>query len=364
MVEREARVLGVDRLDAGVAALRVAAEVRGAGVQRSDAVRRRQARRRGQRKRVHVQLDRDVGGDAAGDVHGAAVPAGGRSRGHVILDEDRLLLLGGDVDGEGVARLVVDLVDGGDHRVGPGAGGALDVRRRADVVHAFAEDAHVADGGAVARERIGGDGHRLGAGAAAREDDVERFELVARGLERGARAAARGVAGADLLGGGGGPCRLRERRRAGAERSDESNCFRGVHRPPAERGRMPGGRTNDCSKFGRPRCRRPATRPARSLIIDDRGTLDDATAGTQNPSVLVAASSVADRISLAEDALAEAGAEVLPTRFGRVIRQAAFPARLRREPGAPRAPARGDARRGARRASRRRCAPSARATCS
>jgi len=41
--------------------------------------------------------------------------------------------------------------------------------------------------------------------------------------------------------------------------------------------------------------------------------------------VLVAASSVADRISLAEDALAEAGAEVLPTRFGRVIRQAAFP---------------------------------------
>ena len=41
--------------------------------------------------------------------------------------------------------------------------------------------------------------------------------------------------------------------------------------------------------------------------------------------MLAAASSVADRISLAEDALAEAGAEVLPTRFGRVIRQAAFP---------------------------------------
>jgi ribosomal protein S18 acetylase RimI-like enzyme len=41
--------------------------------------------------------------------------------------------------------------------------------------------------------------------------------------------------------------------------------------------------------------------------------------------VLATASSVAQRISLAEDALAEAGAEVVPTRFGRVIRQAAFP---------------------------------------
>lgn len=37
------------------------------------------------------------------------------------------------------------------------------------------------------------------------------------------------------------------------------------------------------------------------------------------------ASSVAERISLAEDALAEAGAEVIHTRWGRVIRQAAFP---------------------------------------
>ncbi|MDB4971213.1 MAG: hypothetical protein JWN44_6902 [Myxococcales bacterium] len=41
--------------------------------------------------------------------------------------------------------------------------------------------------------------------------------------------------------------------------------------------------------------------------------------------MLLAASSVADRISLAEDALAEAGAEVVATRYGRVIRQAAFP---------------------------------------
>ena len=47
--------------------------------------------------------------------------------------------------------------------------------------------------------------------------------------------------------------------------------------------------------------------------------------GTQNQRVLAAASSVADRISLAEDALAEAGAEVVVTRFGRVVRQAAFP---------------------------------------
>jgi ribosomal protein S18 acetylase RimI-like enzyme len=55
------------------------------------------------------------------------------------------------------------------------------------------------------------------------------------------------------------------------------------------------------------------------------GGLDVATPGTENRRVLAAASSVADRISLAEDALAEAGAEVIPTRFGRVIRQAAFP---------------------------------------
>jgi ribosomal protein S18 acetylase RimI-like enzyme len=41
--------------------------------------------------------------------------------------------------------------------------------------------------------------------------------------------------------------------------------------------------------------------------------------------VLATASSVADRISLAEDALAEAGAEVFPLSSGRVIRQAAFP---------------------------------------
>jgi ribosomal protein S18 acetylase RimI-like enzyme len=41
--------------------------------------------------------------------------------------------------------------------------------------------------------------------------------------------------------------------------------------------------------------------------------------------VLAAASSIADRISLAEDALAEAGAEVFPLAHGRVIRQAAFP---------------------------------------
>jgi ribosomal protein S18 acetylase RimI-like enzyme len=61
------------------------------------------------------------------------------------------------------------------------------------------------------------------------------------------------------------------------------------------------------------------------LIIDDRPTLDGETRATQDSVVLAAASSVADRISLAEDALAEAGAEVLPTRFGRVIRQSAFP---------------------------------------
>jgi ribosomal protein S18 acetylase RimI-like enzyme len=41
--------------------------------------------------------------------------------------------------------------------------------------------------------------------------------------------------------------------------------------------------------------------------------------------VLASAASVADRISVAEDALAEAGAEVFPMSSGRVIRQAAFP---------------------------------------
>ena len=41
--------------------------------------------------------------------------------------------------------------------------------------------------------------------------------------------------------------------------------------------------------------------------------------------MLASAASVADRISLAEDALAEAGAEVFPLAAGRVIRQAAFP---------------------------------------
>ena len=61
------------------------------------------------------------------------------------------------------------------------------------------------------------------------------------------------------------------------------------------------------------------------MWIGFRLTLDDETADTQNPNVLATASSVADRISLAEDALAEAGAELIPTRFGRVIRQAAFP---------------------------------------
>jgi len=41
--------------------------------------------------------------------------------------------------------------------------------------------------------------------------------------------------------------------------------------------------------------------------------------------VRAVASSVADRISLAEDALAEAGAEVLRLDCGRVIRQPSFP---------------------------------------
>jgi ribosomal protein S18 acetylase RimI-like enzyme len=53
--------------------------------------------------------------------------------------------------------------------------------------------------------------------------------------------------------------------------------------------------------------------------------LDAATAATQNRAVLKSASSVADRISLAEDALAEAGAEVFQLPHGRVIRQSAFP---------------------------------------
>src|SRR5258708_4534503 len=88
---------------------------------------------------------------------------------------------------------------------------------------------------------------------------------------------------------------------------------------------MPGEQARDCGRFGRSGCRRPSTRWLGSLWIGFRPTLDDETAGTQNPAVLAAASSVADRISLAEDALAEAGAELIPTRFGRVIRQAAFP---------------------------------------
>src|SRR4051812_43014560 len=88
---------------------------------------------------------------------------------------------------------------------------------------------------------------------------------------------------------------------------------------------MPSEQARDCSRFGRSCCRRPSTRSRGSLWIGYRLTLDDETSDTQNPLVLAAASSVADRISLAEDALAEAGAEVIPTRYGRVIRQAAFP---------------------------------------
>ena len=48
-------------------------------------------------------------------------------------------------------------------------------------------------------QRIGRDRDRLRAGAAAVEDDVERFELVARGFERGARGGAGGVARTNLL---------------------------------------------------------------------------------------------------------------------------------------------------------------------
>ena len=52
----------------------------------------------------------------------------------------------------------------------------------------------------------------------------------------------------------------------------------------------------------------------------------DGGAGRADPEyVRAVASSVADRISLAEDALAEAGAEVLRLDVGRVIRQAQFP---------------------------------------
>lgn len=64
---------------------------------------------------------------------------------------------------------------------------------------------------------------------------------------------------------------------------------------------------------------------AANVVYRRQPRLDAATGGTQNPVVLATASSVADRISLAEDALAEAGAEVVATPWGRVIRQAAFP---------------------------------------
>jgi ribosomal protein S18 acetylase RimI-like enzyme len=53
--------------------------------------------------------------------------------------------------------------------------------------------------------------------------------------------------------------------------------------------------------------------------------LDCAPIGSDSGLVRAVASSVAERISLAEDALAEAGAEVLRLPYGRVIRQPAFP---------------------------------------
>ena len=88
---------------------------------------------------------------------------------------------------------------------------------------------------------------------------------------------------------------------------------------------MPSEQASDRSRFERSRCGGLSTRSSFPLALGLRLTLDDETEGTQNSSVLAAASSVADRISLAEDALAEAGAELIPTRYGRVIRQAAFP---------------------------------------
>ena len=132
-----------------------------------------------------------VGLDAAGHVHGARVPAGGGALRHVILDEHRLLLIGGDVDGEGVARLIVELVDGGDHGVGPRAGRRPECSTCVVTLYMPSRKTRtsVMLAPAGAGERVGGDGDGLGAAAAAGEDDVKRFELVARRLERGARAA-------------------------------------------------------------------------------------------------------------------------------------------------------------------------------
>ena len=218
--------------DAGVAAaLLVAAEVRGAGIVPADAERRAQAGRRRQREGVHVQRDRHVGGDAAG--RRARCPCtqpGGALCGHVVLDEDRLLLAGRHVDGEGVARLAVDLVDGGDHRVGPAAGGAL--RCWSGVVTLYKASRKTRTSPPMAARRrgrcsaIGGDGDALGARGAAVDHDVEGFELVARGFERDAGGGAGGVAGTDLLRPGATHTDCARAEVEASERaSDESNGF-------------------------------------------------------------------------------------------------------------------------------------------
>jgi hypothetical protein len=131
----------------------------------------------------------------------------------VVLNVDGLLLAGGDTVRKRVAGLPVELIDRGNHRVGPAPGGAFDVRRRLHVVPAFAIDAHVVDDAARwTRERAGADADAARTTFAAVDDEVKGFELVARGFERHARGAAYdGGVGPNLLRRGRDPHRLGRR---------------------------------------------------------------------------------------------------------------------------------------------------------
>src|SRR4051794_22127879 len=108
MVECEAAVEGEQPRDPRVpSAGLVTAEVSGAGVRPAEPEGTAQARDRRQREAVNCQGHGDVGGKTGrGDVHATGVAAGSSVRGDMILDVDRLLLVGGDADGEGGTRFI------------------------------------------------------------------------------------------------------------------------------------------------------------------------------------------------------------------------------------------------------------------
>jgi hypothetical protein len=164
-----------------------------------EAEQRADARGRRQIEAPDVERDRNRHrpGFAEGDRDRPRVVARGRALRHEHVHPDGARLPARDVEGERVPRLAVDLVDGGDERVGPAAGdvvgrrrGEVSARRRdGEEVLPVQPDPARRDGARRTGKRRGGGAD---AGGRAGDDDLEGLELVASCADRRARRQRRG----------------------------------------------------------------------------------------------------------------------------------------------------------------------------